>query len=792
MLRNYLKIAFRNLWKRKGYSAINIFGLSIGVAATIILSLYAYNELSFDQFNEHAEDTYMVYKQRITPSGTQDAFDTWVPLKDELERSFPSVVSAVRQYSSRAWVEVGQEKFQERVTYTDESLFDIFSFDLTEGDVNNPFPDLHSVILSKEIAQKYFGNENPIGRTIRLNFNQDYMVSGVMEEIPQNSSVQMDMAIQIQSDPDYADFEQNWGTSFLMTYVQLREGASPDNLEAQFPSLITKIWDEETAQRTNFKLLHLLEVNDSRNNSFRYAYIHLGIALIIILIACINFMNMATARSMERAREVGMRKALGAQRGQLVRQFLGEAFLLSSISVLSGILITELALPYFNDLYNVELSLGLLSSPFAWLSLAGLVAVLSFLAGGYPAFYLSKFSSIESLRGKLSSKPGGIALRHSLVVTQFTVTVMLIIGTLVVNNQISFMKNADLGFEKENTIAIQVNQGDFDDPEQAASRLETFKQEVQKISDVISVSSSEDIPGNWSSSFIFAIPEGWTNENPMRVRYSFMDHNFFETYGIEVLEGRSFREGSETDQQERVIVNKAALADFGWETGVGKTIGLGSSGSQQIEVIGVVEDYNFQSLENSVAPILHVYRQPENGVHNFVTAKIIGSNTQATVSSLKEQWNLLDPTREMNYFFLDDNFNSLYQRQEQLSSIAGSFTGFAILIACLGLFALVSLAVQQRKKEIGVRKVLGASVSRILIIISRDYLKLVSLGFLIAVPVAWYMMSQWLQNYAYHINLGLGVFLLSGVITIFVSLVVVGLEAAKAALMNPVDSLRSE
>ncbi len=792
MLKNYIKIAIRNTWKRKGYSAVNILGLSIAVAATIILSLYAYNELTYDAFHENSEDIYLVYKERVTPSGTQDSFDTWVPLKESLENTFPSILHATRQYNGNTWVEVGQEKFQETVTYTDSGFFEVFSFRLSQGDAENPFPDLHSIILSKDMAKKYFGSENAIGKTIRLDFGQEYVISGVLEEIPANSSMQPDLLIQIESDPSYSDFEQNWGSSFLNTYVQLQEGTQPRQLEAQFPSFVTTIWDQETAERTNFRLLPLLQLNDRFTNSFRYAYIHLGIALVIILIACINFMNMATARSMERAREVGMRKALGAQRGQLVRQFLGEALILGSLSVVFGVLITELVLPRFNDLYNVSLSLNLLGSPYAWLLLGGLVLILTLLSGAYPAFYLSRFSSIESLRGTSNKKPGGVGLRQALVVTQFAVTVVLIIGTIVVDGQIDYMKQADLGFEKENTIAIRVAQDDFDNPEQAASRLETFKQEMEQLSDVISVSSSQNVPGSWSNSFTFAIPEGWTNESPMRVRYAFMDHNFFETFGIELLEGRNFREGSESDQQESVIINRSAMRDFGWETGVGKFIGLGSSGSRKLEVVGVVEDYNFQSLQNAVAPILHVYRQPENGVHNFVSVKVGSANVAAALTAMQQQWEMLDPSRPMDYFFLDENFNDLYERQEQLATIAGSFSLFAIVIACLGLLALVSLTVQQRKKEIGVRKILGASLGRILVMISKDYVKLVVVGFVIAIPAGYYLMDQWLDNFAYRIGLDMSTFIAAGTFVILVSLLVVGIEAAKAALTNPVESLRSE
>jgi putative ABC transport system permease protein len=792
MLRNYLKIAIRNIWKRKEYSFINVFGLSLGVAATILLFLYGQYELSWDEFNKKSENIYQVYKERVTPSGTQDTFDTWVPLRSELLSTYPVIEKAVRVYNTSIWVEGNEKKFQETVTYTDDSLFDMFSFNLQKGDLSNPFPDLHSAIISKDIAQKYFGDTDPIGKVLRLNFDQNYVVSGVLEDIPQNSSVQMDIAVLGESSSDYEDFKDNWNNSFLNTYILLQPGASSDELEAQFPDFITKIWDEETASRTNFKLMPLTELNDNFANSDQYAYIHIAIALVIIVIAGINFMNMSTARSIERAKEVGMRKALGARRFQVIRQFLGEAILLSVVAVLFGILMAELALPYFNSLYNVGLSFDVLGNLSNIGLLLGFTLLIGLLAGGYPAFYLSKFQSVETLRGKIQSRAGGAGIRHGLLVAQFAITIVLIVGTLVVRDQIQYMKNANLGFEKENTLVINVAQDDFDNPEQAQTRLQTFKDQLSQMSEVVSVASSQNVPGQWSSSFTFVIPEGHENQDPMRVRFSFMDHNFFETWGIELLEGRSFREGSEVDMRGKIIVNKSALEEFGCIEGVGKQIGLGSSGSTKIEVIGVVEDYNFQSLQNPVAPILHVYRPPENGIHNFITVKLQTSDLSAAMASLREQWNIMDPSREMNYFFADQNFNEQYQRQEQLATIGGSFSILAIIVACLGLLGLVSLMIRQRIKEIGVRKVLGASVGRILVLLSGDYLKLVAVGFVIAAPVAWYLMQQWLQDYAYHIELGFGVFAMAGVIALTIAVGVVCLQAYRAARVNPVESLRDE
>lgn len=792
MLLNYFKIAIRNIWKRKGYSFINVFGLSLGVAAAILLFLYANYELSWNQSHDRADDTYLIYKERITPSGTQDSFDTWVPLRNELLSTYPAIEEAARFFNSTNWTEANEKKFRERITYTDASLFDIFSLGLREGDPDNPFPDLHSAVISQEIARKYFGYENPIGKPLRINYAVDYVVAGVLEEIPGNSSVQIDIAVQAESSLQYDDFKDNWGTSFLNTYLLLRPGTTAAELEAQFPDFITKIWDEETASRTNFKLMPLLEVNDYFADSDRFAYIHIGIALIIILIACINFMNMSTARSIERAKEVGMRKSLGARRGQLVRQFLGEAMLLGLVAVMLGVVVAELVLPRFNSLYDVDLNFSIVGDPFNLLLLIGFVVLIGILAGGYPALFLSKFKSVETLRGKIGTRPGGAGLRHSLVVVQFAITIVLIVGTLVVRDQVQFMKNANLGFEGENTLVIRAALDDFENDEQAATRLQTFKQELSRLSDVVSVSSSEDVPGQWNNSFTFAIPEGHENEDPMRIRYSFMDHNFFDTWGIELLEGRLFRESSETDMGERVIVNETALREFGWDTGVGKQVGLGSSGNTKLEVIGVVEDYNFQSLQSPVAPILHVYRMPDNGVHNYITVRLRTADLGQTMASLGELWNMLDRSREMDYFFADENFNRQYRRQEQLAAIAGSFSTLAIIVACLGLLGLVSLMIRQRTKEIGVRRVLGASVSRILMLLSGYYIKLVVIGFVIAAPAAWYLMRQWLQDYAYHVELGPEVFAVAGVIAFVIATSVVCIQAYRAAIVNPVESLRDE
>ncbi len=795
MIKNYFKISFRNIWKRKGYSLINIGGLGVGIAAAILISLYAINELTYDFFHVNADDLFMVYKERITPTGTQDTYDTWVPLKTEIEQTYPSVERATRTFSQTLWMEAEGKKFQEDVLYTDPEMFDMFTFPLKDG-VEDPFPSLQSMVISEEMAQKYFGGENPVGKVIRLAYARDYVVSGVLEEIPQNSSIQMDFAVQIESAGGYEDVKENWSSSFLNTYIQLREDARPSELEAQFPDFITKIWDEETAGRTNFKLLPVTEMYNRFNDSDKYSYILLGIAIAIIVIACINFMNMATARSLERAREVGMRKALGSQRYQLIFQFLSESILIVFVALVIGVSIAEILLPSFNQLYDLELSLNFFENGNTLFALAGFGVILGLLSGSYPAFFLSRFSSVKVLRGNFSKKPGGYAFRRVLVATQFAVTIVIIVSTLIMREQVQFMKNADLGLEEENIIAIQRSADDFEDEEQANVRLGTYKEEILRHPNVVAVSSSRSLPGSQFSfnSFLFARPEGWTDESPLRMRWTIADAHFFDLYGIDLLEGRSFREGSEQDVESGIIVNQAAVADFGWEdSAVGKIVGLGSSGDEKVTVVGVVEDYHYQSLENEVAPVIHFYRPSESGSHGVISVKITTDDVNTTLGFIEDEWKkIVAADMPMNFSFVDEQYDQLYQTQDRLVTVAGAFSVLAIIIAALGLLGLASLMVKQRTQEIGIRKVLGASISEIIVLISRNYAMLVAAGFVVAIPFAYYLMNNWLQDFAYRADLNFGMFLLGGLAAFVVALLTVSIQAFKAAAINPAESLRSE
>ena len=792
MLKNYLKIALRNLQKHKGYTVINVAGLSLGIAAATLIFLFARNELTYDRFHTRADDIYLVYKERVTQAGTQPTYDTWVPLLERMQAEFPTIDGGTRMADEEEWVEHDGQRFEESVAYVDPSFFEIFTFPLQRGDAANPLPHNNAAVVSQEIATKYFGNDDPLGKVITVDYQVDYTVTGVLARVPENSLIQPEILIPIRSAPEYDAFLDRWDVSFLNTYVRLAEGASVEALTAQFPAFVTNIWDEETAARTHFKMLPLLDANDTFTGNRDYAYILLVVALATILIACINFVNLATARSLERAREIGLRKVLGAVRGQLIAQFLGESILMGLVALVIGIEVAQVLLPSFNELFGLELTFDFFGDPLTLGALLGLGLIVGLLSGGYPAVFLSRFQPAQSLRGTFKTSRRGLRLRHTLVVVQFTLSIVLIAGTGVMWSQVQYMKHRDLAFNQDNVLVLPVEVDDFADAEEAAARLQTFKDELAQLSGVRSVASSTHVPGNGSESFTFVRPEGGDDDKPTRLRWAAVDARFFDTYDIDFVEGRNFAEGSETDRRQAVIINEAALRDFGWTSANGKFIRPGTQSMREIQVVGVVRDYNFQSLQDEVAPVLHIYRPPDGSVHDLISIKIQTSDVAATVNAIGAAWNRLDPTRPFDYFFVDENFDQLYRVQDRLVAAASAFSILAILIACLGLFGLASLMVAQRTREIGVRKVLGASASRITLLLSKDFTKLVAVAFVVGTPVTYLAMNRWLENFAYRVDIAWWIFLLAGLIALLVAFLTVSYQSIKAALANPMKALRHE
>lgn len=787
MFKNYFFIAYRNLSKYKSFTLINVCGLAIGISAALIISMYAFNELTYDRFHPLAERIYLVYKERITPNGIQPTYDTWMPLTERLKSEFPEIEKSSRSFVDDAVVKVDEQQFDAETLYADPAFFDMFHFPLVQGNAENPFPTMHHAVITKKTAQKFFEDENPIGKTIMLDYEVEYAISGVLADVPQNSSLQFDMVVPIRSIPEYQELNQDWGASFLSSYVLLPDEAAARSLEAKFPAFVVQVYGEETQQRTNFRLLPFTASYDTFIGDSQNIYILLMIALGIILIASVNFMNLSTARSMERMREIGMRKTFGAKRSQLIYQFMSEAVLLSFAGMLMGVLLTLLILPYFNQKFGIELPHPV-SDIRGVLLLCVFAIGLGVFSGSYPALFLSKFKIIQSLKGKPNSKQKGIGLRNVLVVAQFTASIFLIGCTLTVWQQLSFMQHADMAFDKENVVVMPIGLNNFEGSAQDSARLQIFKNQLLENPQVQSVTSSAHVPGQWSDWFTFAQPKAW-KEDPFRVRYTYADAAYFQTLGIDFLEGRPFHEGSLNDREEAVIINEATLRAFGWNNIEGKVVTRGSS---EFQVVGLVKDYHFESLRNAVAPMLHFYRSPENGVHQYVTARFQADDYPEMLSFIEERWNELKPGRPFEYSFMDEQVARMYETENQLLSIVGAFSGVAIAIACMGLLGLSQYTLQKRKKEIGIRKVLGASVSKILVMVGKDFTLLILVSLLIAIPFAYWLLNVWLEAFAYRIKVNLLLLTAVGSIALLIAWLTISFQSVSAAQANPVDSLRDE
>jgi putative ABC transport system permease protein len=791
MIKNYIKIALRSLLRHKGYTFINIFGLSIGICAVVLILLYAESELSYDKMHSQADDTYMIYKERITPTGTQETYDTWAPMLDALKADFPEIIGGARLVDNPVWLVAGDKRFNEQAILADPSFFTLFDFKLKSGNRESVFNNINSIVISDAAAKRLFPEEDPIGKTLEApSLGNSYIVTGVIGEVPYNSRLQPNVIIPIQSHPQFEGMSGNWNASFLETHLLLQPGTNVAGLEAAFEPFITKIWDEQTAETTNFKLINTLDIYDEFNNNRQYAYILLAVAFIIITIASINFMNLATTRSMERAREAGMRKVLGALKRQLVGQYLVESLSITFVSLTIGVLLAIMMLPQFNSLYDVELAINISERPLHVAGLLGLGLFIGLVSGLYPAFYLSSLKSVDSLKGKvLKSSKTSNAIRNVLVVLQFSFSILLIVGTLVIGKQVKHLKTQDMAFDKANLLVLPISVNDFPNPDEAPNGIASFRNTLRQNSAVESLSSTASIPGNFPGRFTFVVPDGFTPEQRLRMRQTYVDHNFFSNFKIEMHEGRDFLPESEEDRSGSAIVNKAAFDAFGWESIEGKYLNFGS---RKMKVVGVSADYNFESLANEVAPVIHFYRPPSNGIHGLTVARIQDGKAQEVLKLAEAQWNQVLPAVPFDYYFLDDQFDRLYESDDRLTGAIGTFSIVAVIIACLGLLGLSSLMTTQRTKEIGIRKVLGSSVSGIIYMLSRGYAVLILVAFMISVPIAYYVLDLWLSDFAYRINVGAVVFVVALMGTLVVSLLTVGLQTLKAATANPIKAMRYE
>lgn len=783
MLKNYFLIAQRNLLKYKGQTFINVVGLAVGVAATLLIGLYSHHELTFDTHHPIVERTYLLYKQRVTPAGTQNATDTWAPLLKQLQEDYPEVEKGSRLFTQNVWVSHEEDKFNYEVSYIDKDFFSLFDMPLAIG---KTITEPSEIVISKKMAMQFFGDKNPLGKTLQVDFGNVYTVVGVLAENKSNSSIQVEIAVLLESHPRFEEFSDSWGGSFLETYISLDQNNAYKELESKFPDFLVKVFGEEVAARTNFKLMPLVELHNWQTNSEQYAYILLIVAACILLIAIINFMNLSTARSMERAKEIGVRKVMGARKKQLIAQFLTEAIVLSFLGLFVGCIIALLALPYVNNLFQVALSF-----PKDVFVLGGLISFGVFLGvftGSYPAFFISNFKLLNALKGSGKKGLSGRVFRNVLVVVQFSVSVCMIIGTLIVKQQIDYMQETDLAFQKENVVVLPISLDDFEDEEQAAQKLTTLKDKLGEFTEIESISSSAHVPSMWEGWFAFTQPDVWEGD-PLRMRLTFGDHQYFETFGMEFLEGRGFQENSSSDREESVIINEAAVKAFGWEKGVGNVLQMGRG---KFNVVGVVKDYHFETLANEVAPIMHFYRQQGNGVHNYISLKIKGNNPTEMVNQIKAEWHKQLSGQPFNYFYLDDTVASMYQTENQFLSLFTLFAFVAVLIACMGLYGLTTFIMEKKRKEISIRKVLGASVSGIVWMSSKWFGKYIVVAFILAGPLAVYFMQKWLTQFAYQTTIGLPVFFITALLIFTIAGATISIQSVKSALLNPAKTLKEE
>ncbi|WP_221394022.1 ABC transporter permease [Dyadobacter sp. NIV53] len=800
MLRNYLKIAFRNLLKHKAFSFINIAGVAIGLACFLLLALYVKDELSYDRYNANADRIYRLSRDFLSKDGTTSlrlghAAPPFGPL---IKQDFPEVEQVVRLLQKGALVKYGESVFNEENMFAaEQNLFKVFSFDLLSGNPDKALENPFSIMFSKPMAEKYFGKENPIGKTVRLDNQLDYTVTGVFEPLPSQSHFHPSFLVSFSTlnDPRVYGAEglrTNWGNNSFSTFLLLPKNYDPQKLVKAFPAFQNRHVDPKASTWSVLNLMKLTDIHlhshlDSEieaNGDIQYVYLFSAIAIFILIIACINYMNLATAKSATRAKEVGMRKVIGAVRSQLINQFLSESILLVLVSVLLAILIVVLCLPALNNFTQKQLSFNALLDPVFIAILVSITLFTGVIAGSYPAFFMTSFQPISVLKGKIASALKNGKLRQSLVVAQFAIAVVLIISTAVVYNQMRYIKNYKLGYSKDQVVILSV-------PDDSATNFESIRQRFKENSNIKDVGRSSRIPsGRLLDSWEAYVMKGDTMApTDINIKSLAVDEDFIPAYQIEMAAGRNFSREFSTDKTSGFVLNETAVKQLGWKNpadAIGNRFGYGEIRGQ---IIGVTKDYHFESLHQKVAPIA-MFNQP--GRLGRVSIHISGGNIKQAVAHIESVWNSQFPQTPFQYEFLDQRFGKLYAREETQQMLFGIFAGIAIFISCLGLLGLSMFMAELRTKEIGVRKVLGASVGSIVTLLSQDFLKLVLIAIVIASPIAWYGMHNWLQDFAYHTEINWWVFALAGVISIGIALFTVSFQSIKAALMNPVKSLRSE
>ncbi len=786
MFKNYLTTALRHFWKQKSYAILNVAGLAVGLTTSLLILLWVQDERSYDAMHEQVEKIYRVNANFETNGALQSWGDVPAPVASVGAQEIPEIEEAVRIVNNH---DVYLFRFEEKIftetkcAYIDPSFFSIFSFQLLKGNPAQPFSSLHSVIITATTAKRYFGDDDPIGKMIQADGKQEYVVSGVIEDFPGNSSIQYDMLFPMeilvknyQANDYWKSLDTDWGNFYCITFLQLHEGS----VVRQVAQKLTQL------QRNNnpydpgsyYTLQPLSQIHlygaDGSAQGIQEVRIFAIVAFIILLIACINYVNLATARATKRAKEVSIRKLIGAGRPQLFAQILGESALLFIIAMIVSLIVADLLMPVYNELTEKKLTFSLLD-PSVGVILGAAFLFTVFMAGIYPALLLSSFEPLVALKGKQLLGSASGTFRKVLVVTQFTLSISLIIGTLVIGRQMEFIRNKKLGYDRENVFTFGMREMN--------KHLERVRNELLKQPGVLAVTTANQNLVNVQST---TGDTHWNEKDPnsmFMIHPIGVDKDFLKTLNIPLVEGRGFT-GSPADSA-HFILNETAVKESGIKDPIGKTFTLWQ---MKGTIIGVAKDFHISSIHQRIEPAIFFY-QPENWM---MYVKTTGAETSQAIAATEKQWKQYNPDYPFEYRFLDDTYDQLYQSDQRTGHIFNYFAGIAILVSCLGLFGLATFAAEQRVKEIGIRKVLGASVTNIVQLFAFHFMKLVFLAILIASPIAWYLMGHWLDNFAYRTALDGTVFLIAGLLALAIALFTVSYQSLRASLANPTESLRNE
>jgi putative ABC transport system permease protein len=801
MFLNYLKVAFRTIKSYKGYSFINMAGLAMGITVAGLISIWVFDELSFDRFNKNITNIHRVCVD--LEAGTHMVLAMSMPeLGEVLTDSFSEVKNFARiSRPERSSIKFEDLEFHENfVCYADNSMFDVFTFPFTAGDPQKALLNPYSVVISQAMATKYFEDSNPIGKVLEIGGTTDYVVTGVFEDIPYNSHVRFDIAKSFETlySENQQDME-NWLNIQYYTYLLLADGVDPDIVEQKLPRVIETYLGETLRAMGGslvlflqpLKRIHLYSKIGGEimaQGDIIYVYLFSGIAFFVLALACINFINLATARSSTRALEIGVRKTLGSSRTSIIVQFLSESVLFSTIALFIATAAIQTIQPWFESLLGRPMSGNRMQTHWHLLGGIGVAVCVGILAGSYPAVYLSSFRPVHVLKSGFSTGISRSLFRNGLVVFQFSVSILLIIGTLTVYQQIHYMKNKDLGYEKNHLLIIPEAQNLLQ-----RMSFPVVREELMKVPGVLNVSGSAPVPTRGIQHDIF-YPEGLTKAQPQKLTRIDIDPDYIPTMGIEVVAGRNFSTDFSTDPEESLLINETAARYLGWADPLGKTFTFypgrgGRGGLATRKVVGVVKDFHMTSLHSRIDPLVLVYNYSRI---LYITVKIFPENMSDTIRLLKSKWESLDPQRPFDYFFLDSSLDRQYRSEERVGSLSFYFSLLAIFLACLGLFGLTAYIAERRTKEIGIRKVLGASAVKIVQLLSGEFFLLVAVSNILAWPIAYFGLSLWLRNYSYRINVTFYDMLIAGLLALVIAIPTVSFQSIKAALSNPVDALRFE